>query len=227
MEFITEDLPWAIVGRAYLPAPFEVRVSGQCPAGGVGFAVVSGILPPGLQLSRLGYFSGTPKQIGQFEFTVKAVNGCSWAGRHFALLVTDAPTLTASPAKVVVACVAAEKSASGSGQASGIGQDCPVQSDTAAAKIRPGTIHVAGNWPSFAYQVRVSGGVWLTAAPDRGMTARESVPRRIGEEHGDDIALHFNVTGLKPGIYNAGVTISAWQAESVTVPVELTVMDLP
>jgi hypothetical protein len=84
-------------------------------------------------------------------------------------------------------------------------------------------IHVVGSWPNFAYQVRVSGGTWLSATPDRGSTARESVPRRVGEEHGDDVALRFNVTGLKPGVYNARVTISGWQADSVVVPVELTV----
>src|ERR1700722_15677488 len=56
IEFVTEDLPWAIAEKGYEAPPLEVRVSGSCPIGGGGYALVSGALPPGMQLSRLGYF---------------------------------------------------------------------------------------------------------------------------------------------------------------------------
>ena len=53
IEFVTASLPWAISEKGYEAPPFEVRVSGTCPIGGVGYAVASGSLPPGMQLSRL------------------------------------------------------------------------------------------------------------------------------------------------------------------------------
>jgi hypothetical protein len=187
VELLTEELPWAVVGRAYLPAPLDVRVTGHCPAGGVGFSVVSGVLPPGLKLSRLGYFSGVAAQTGLFEFNVRAVNGCSWAARHFALLVTEPPKLKATPA----------------------------------------SIHLTATWPMLAYAVNVTfssgGNNWLTAVPEHGATSRESVPRRLTEVPADEVMLRFNAAGLKPGVYTAQITISAWQARSVTVAVNLNV----
>ena len=50
IEFVTEDLPWAIAEKGYEAPPLEVRVSGSCPIGGVGYALASGNLPPGIQL---------------------------------------------------------------------------------------------------------------------------------------------------------------------------------
>jgi hypothetical protein len=168
----------------------------------VGFAVVSGILPPGLKLSRLGYFSGTPKQIGQFEFNVKAVNGCSWTGKTFALLVTDAPRLTVTPVKLSVECPE--------------GVDPP-----------PAALQVVGSWPDLAYQATVSGDDWLTATPQHGRTSREAAPRRIGAVHSDEIAVRFTTSSMKPGQYSARVVVSAWQAEPVVVLVDLTVSSAP
>src|SRR5215471_3275154 len=86
IEFVTEELPWAVVDKGYSPPALEVRVSGMCPLGGVNYAVVSGALPPGVQLSRLGYFSGTPLHTGSFPVTIRATNGCSWTGRRFTLV---------------------------------------------------------------------------------------------------------------------------------------------
>ena len=203
VEFVTEELPWAVVDQAYSPAPFDVRVSGRCPAGGVGFSVVSGTLPPGLKLSRLGYFSGVAARTGLFEFNVRAINGCSWTARRFTLLVTEAPKLHAKPELLMVACPT--------------GVDPP-----------PASIHLTATWPKLAYQVNVAygsgmAGDWLVVAPEHGMTARESVPRRLDEVPGDDISLIFNTKSLKPGQYVAQISISAWQATPVVVAVTLTV----
>jgi hypothetical protein len=202
VELVTEELPWAVVDRAYLPAPLEVRVTGRCPAGGVGFTVASGALPPGLKLSRLGYFSGVPTQNGLFEFNVRAVNGCSWSGRHFALLVTEPPKLKTRPEQISVDYK--------------LGTTPP-----------PATLHLTATWPQLAYVATVTygptGSNWLTPVPEHGMTSREAIPRRLAEVPGDDISLRFNVTGLKLGRYEAQLSISAWQAQTITVPVILNI----
>src|SRR5258708_31021397 len=93
LDFITTDLPWAAVKRGYSAPPLEVRIAGKCPSGGVGYAVVSGVLPSGLQLSGAGNFSGTPTRKGSFIFTIRAFNGCSWTARLFALVVADTPVI--------------------------------------------------------------------------------------------------------------------------------------
>jgi hypothetical protein len=203
VEFVTEELPWAVIDQAYSPAPFDVRVSGKCPAGGVGFSVVSGTLPPGLKLSRLGYFSGVPTRTGQFEFNVRAVNGCSWTARHFALLVTNPPKLYAKPDVLTVT--------------SPSGVDPP-----------PLAIHMTATWPKLAYQVNVAyrngeAGNWLVISPEHGMTARESVPRRLAEVPGDDISVTVRTKGLRAGQYTGQISISAWEALPIIVAVSLTV----
>jgi len=176
VELLTEELPWAVMDRAYSPAPLDVRVTGRCPAGGVGFAVVSGVLPSGLKLSRLGYFSGVPTQTGLFEFNVRAVNGCSWAARHFALLVTEPPKLKTSPEHLAVAC----------------------RPGTNPALVG---IHLTATWPQLAYGANVTyadvGSKWLEAVPAHGMTSKESVPRRLSEVPSDEILVRFNATSLK------------------------------
>src|SRR6185503_13836373 len=78
IEFVTQELPWAVLRKGYSPSPLETRSSGACPLGGIGYAIVSGELPPGLQLSRLGYLSGTPLEPGSFEIAVRVSNGCTW-----------------------------------------------------------------------------------------------------------------------------------------------------
>lgn len=100
IEFVTQELPWAIADKPYSPPPLEVRSSGKCPLGGIGFAVAGGSLPPGLALSRLGYFSGTPTRTGDFGFGIRVSNGCTWTVARFTLTVTGAPVITASPTKL-------------------------------------------------------------------------------------------------------------------------------
>jgi hypothetical protein len=202
VEMVTEDLPWAVVDRAYSPAPLDVRVTGRCPAGGVGFAIASGALPPGLKLSRLGYFSGVPTRTGLFGFTVRAENGCGSANRGFGLLVTDPPKLKIAPEQLAVTSKAGEN-----------------LTDTA--------IHLTANWPQLAYLVNVvygeGGSNWLSAVPEHGMTSKESIPRRLADVPSDEIAVRFHASELKAGRYEAQVSVSAWQAEPVALTVILTV----
>lgn len=198
IEFVTMDLPWAISEKGYETPPLEVRVSGSCPIGGVGYAVVSGALPPGIQLSRLGYFSGTALHTGEFPFTVRASDGCGWTAKHFTLVVTGAPVLTVTPIKVSFECKAGESPAE-----------------------QP--IRVSATWPRLAYRLTVSNGAaklaWLTATPEHGTTPRQ------GSAMADDIVhLHADTVGMKPGHYSTSITVSSWQAlRPVSVEVELIV----
>jgi hypothetical protein len=145
IEFVTTDLPWAITERGYEAPPLEVRVSGSCPIGGVGYAVVSGALAPGMQLSRLGYFSGAPLHSGEFKFTVRASDGCGWAAKMFTLVVTGAPVIKVTPMRVEFA-----------GKTPGEQQ-----------------IRVSATWPRLAYRITTSDAAWLTATPEHGATPRQ------------------------------------------------------
>jgi hypothetical protein len=100
IEFVTQELPWAIADKPYAPAPLQVRSSGSCGHGGVGFTVVGGSLPPGLELSKLGYFSGSPLRTGDFSFGIRVSNGCTWAVKRFTLTVTGSPVVAVSPTRL-------------------------------------------------------------------------------------------------------------------------------
>ncbi|HEV2199154.1 MAG TPA: hypothetical protein VGR73_04995 [Bryobacteraceae bacterium] len=101
IEFVTQELPWAVIDRPYAPPPLDIRASGACPLRGVGYAVVGGVAPPGIQLSRLGYFTGSPLRTGVFPIGIRVSNGCSWTAKRFTLTVTGAPVITVSPTRLV------------------------------------------------------------------------------------------------------------------------------
>ena len=144
VEFVTPDLLWAIADKPYSPPPLEARSSGACPLGGLGFAVVSGSLPPGIQLSRLGYFSGTPLRIGSWEFAVRVSNGCTWTARHYVIVVTGAPVLTVVPTKVEFSGTTAMENA----------------------------VQVSSTWPKQSYSI-TSSAPWLKIDPEQGFTPRQ------------------------------------------------------
>ena len=194
IEFLTGDLPWAVAEKGYEAPPLQVRVSGSCPIGGVGYAVVSGKLPPGIELSRLGYFSGAPLHTGEFPFTVRASDGCGWSAKQFKLVVTGAPVITATPMHLLFACKA--------------GETPPEQ-----------RILVSATWPRLAYRLSLSDAAWLTATPEHGTT-----PRQGSAMAEDIVHVRVDTVGLKPGHYTASIAVSSWQAlEPVRVQVELTV----
>jgi hypothetical protein len=194
IEFVTASLPWAISEKGYEAPPFEVRVSGTCPIGGVGYAVASGSLPPGMQLSRLGYFSGAPLHTGEFAFKVRASDGCGSIEKEFKLTVTGAPVLTVTPVHAMFTAKA--------------GENPPEQE-----------IRVSATWPRLAYRVNMSNAAWLSATPDKGMTPREGSGMSV-----DIVHLRVDTTALKPGKYAATILVSGWQVlEPVLVDVELTV----
>lgn len=198
IEFVTTELPWAVVDRPYSPPPLAARASGACPLGGVGFAVVSGGLPPGLDLSRLGYFSGTPLRTGTFEFAVRVSNGCTWTAHHFALTVTGAPILSISPTKISFRWK----------------QGSP----SPAAQV----LRVSSTWPRQTYSVS-SDAVWLRAIPEHGFTPRES--SAMAE---DFVSVSVDTKGLRAGKYSADLYVSGWEVVSApVVHVELDVVDGP
>ncbi len=203
MEFVTPELPRAALGRGYEPAPLEVRVGGRCPLGGIGYAVMGGKLPPGLQLSRLGYFSGTASRAGSYDFVIRAANGCSVAMKQFTIVVSAAPLLTVTPAHLIF--VAAEHDGS------------PEQ-----------TLLVLATWPNLPYNITIAGGDWLTALPELGRTpGAPSSPLSIAipATGGDIVRVRVHCSNLSAGHYSATLTFSAWQAApSAAVVVELTVL---
>jgi len=143
IEFLTQELPWGVVDKPYSPPPLETRSSGACPSGGVGFAVVSGTLPPGIQFSRLGALRGTPLRTGSWEIAVRVSNECTWTARHFVLVVTGAPVLTVSPQRLVF-----------------------------EQGFNEQELRVSSTWPRLNYSVTTSV-PWLKAEPARGFTPRE------------------------------------------------------
>jgi hypothetical protein len=194
IEFVTADLPWAIAEKGYEAPPLEVRVSGSCPIGGVGYAIVTGALPPGMQLSRLGYFSGAPLHTGEFKFTVRASDGCGSTGKEFLLVVTGAPLILVTPVHLSFACKA--------------GENPPEQE-----------LRISATWPRLAYRITTSDAPWLIATPEHGAT-----PRQGAAMAHDTVHLRVETSGLKPGHYSASITISSWQVlNPVRVEVELTV----
>jgi hypothetical protein len=146
VEFVTEELPWAVVHRGYAAPPLEVRVSGMCPLGGVGYTVVGGSPPPGVRMSRLGYFSGVPSETGAFEFNVRVSNGCSWTAKRFTITVADPPVLKVSPTHL------------------DFDENLPKEQD----------VHVSAAWPKLAYQVTASAD-WLKITPQSGFTPEDAV----------------------------------------------------
>jgi hypothetical protein len=195
IEFATQELPWAIVDRPYSVPPLSARSSGACPLGGVSFAVVSGSLPPGLELSRLGYFSGVPMQTGMFEFAVRVSNGCTWTARHFVLTVTGAPILTVEPQKVSFRWV------------------------DGSAALEAQVIRVSSTWPRLVFSIS-SNASWLSAVPEHGYT-----PRASSSMAEDFVSVSADGSALKAGTYTAQLVFSSWEVlQAPVVTVELVVV---
>jgi hypothetical protein len=205
LEFVTQELPWAVIDKPYSLGPLEVRSSGRCPLGGIGYAAVGGVLPPGIEMSKLGYFSGSPVRTGVFGFAIRVSDGCTWVARRFTLTVTGAPEITVSPVRLAF--------------------------DGAGQKL----VRISSNWPRLSYGVTVRGvtvrdgtingveadAAWLKILPAHGFT-----PRETSALTADDVVVAVDPGTLKPGRYSAKITIAAWQAlEPSTVIVELEVTE--
>jgi hypothetical protein len=81
---LTVNCPTIIISPANLPggtvnAAYSQSLSASGGAGGYGFTLSSGTLPPGLTLSGAGALSGTPNTAGSYSFGINALdsNGCT------------------------------------------------------------------------------------------------------------------------------------------------------
>ena len=100
---VTVSAPTIVVSPASLPNPAVGTPYSQTFAatGGVGpysFALTAGALPSGLAIGSGGAFTGTPTQVGSFNFTVTATDNFGQAASRAFSVVIGAPTLTMAPA---------------------------------------------------------------------------------------------------------------------------------
>jgi large repetitive protein len=84
----TERLPDGRIGEAY---SVGFAASGGIPP--YSFAVNAGALPPGLALANNGVLSGTPTQLGPFQFTIQATDSTRERGTRAFSLTIRPPTL--------------------------------------------------------------------------------------------------------------------------------------
>ena len=89
---VTGSPPSGVAGQSYR---YDFQAGGGQPP--YRFMVASGTLPTGLNLAPWGTLSGTPQQLGNFNFAVGAVdaNGC-W-GQQLVTLSITCPTLSLGP----------------------------------------------------------------------------------------------------------------------------------
>jgi hypothetical protein len=98
------SLPGGSVGTAYPTSTFSV--SGG--TGGVTYAVTSGGLPPGLNLTPLGIdqaqITGTPTTAGSYTFTIRATDSISATGsQSYTVIITGvSPVVITSPTSFTV-----------------------------------------------------------------------------------------------------------------------------
>jgi alpha-tubulin suppressor-like RCC1 family protein len=92
-------LPDAAVGAAYSQA-----LSATGGTGPYTFSVDDNALPPGMELLGEGVLSGTPTELGTYDFTVQVVDANDMVATHqYTLVVNLAPQVTANPADLAVA----------------------------------------------------------------------------------------------------------------------------
>ena len=90
------SLPGGAVGTSY-----SQTITATCGTAPYTYGVTTGTVPPGLNLSSAGFFTGTPTTAGSFGFTVGATDasGCAGSAAYsVAISGTPCPTITLSPA---------------------------------------------------------------------------------------------------------------------------------
>lgn len=163
-------VPDAVVGSAYR---FEFTATGY-PA--PTFSVLSGALPPGLDLSPGGVLSGRPTTAGSYDFTVRAANGRDPAAtRNVTLTVTatrpGAPTGVTATAGNTSADVAwTAPSSTGGSPLTGYTVTARDTTDTSAATVTRTTtgtsVTVSGLTPGHAWTFTVAASNAVGAGPD-------------------------------------------------------------
>lgn len=193
VEIRTSDLPWAMVNTSYR-SEIETAVDGRCPESDVAVSLNGGSLPRGIEITA-GYLAGTPKEVGTFQFSVRAANNCSSTVKDLDLIVTGKPMLRVFPEEV----------------------KCEYRAGQAAPA--PLTVLVSASWPDLPYSMRIDV-PWLTAKPRAGAT-----PTAGSALAADVVSLEIDAKNLAPGTYRARVRfLTSMGANSPAVAVTLRVV---
>lgn len=190
----TDELPWAIKGMRY-QAEIKTSLDGRCPQGDVGLALAGGALPHGMELFSYG-FDGTPTEMGEFHFTVRAANQCGATTKALKLIVTGKPILEVSPQRLTF------------------------QYRPGGAQLEEQMVRVASTWPNLPYSMELRGAPWLWAEQAEGRT-----PGPDSAFEGDRVRLRVDPGKLMPGVYYGLLKFSAWGGTNAPeVQVVLTVL---
>jgi hypothetical protein len=139
--------------------------------------------------------AGVPKEMGLFRFRIRASNTCASITREFELLVTGRPILRAVPEKI----------------------EFSVSADDAP---QSNTMLIASTWTGMPYSVSTPDGAWLKVRQTVGST-----PEYGSALAGDRATVTVNPRVLPPGIFRGTITVSAWQADTITIDVVVTVRE--
>lgn len=162
---LTPDLPASMEYGDSLSQAFSA--SGGPRGEPYTFAVVNGVLPPGLALSSDGLLSGTATQAGSYSFTVRALDAIRYMGtRAYTMEVTPAPLMVKAddlsrlfgqPNPPLTCTVSGFKNGEGAEVLSG---PPPLLDTTAATNSPPGTypILIGGSLAADNYAITYAPG---------------------------------------------------------------------
>jgi len=194
LQIRTEKLPWAIVGQPYR-AEIHTGLDDRCMTADVRFTLASGGLPEGLNLDVFGV-EGTPREVGRFQFTIRAANQCIAVEKNIELFVTGKPVLDAAPAELTF------------------------EYHVGSALPKARMVVVRSTWPRLPYTVTANGTPWVHAEPASGVT-----PDSGSALGGDAVTVRINPEKLNPGTYRTTVVFSAWMgANTPEIPVTLKII---
>lgn len=194
LQIRTEKLPWAIVGQPFR-AEIDTGLDDRCIGADVRFTLVGGSLPRGLNLAVFGV-EGTPREVGRFEFTIRAANQCIAIKKTIELFVTGKPVLDVSPG------------------------DLTFEYHVGGALPKARVIQVTSTWPGLPYGVTSNGAEWVRAEPANGVTPDSGSALR-----GDAVTVRIHPEKLNPGTYRTTVLFSTWMgANTPEIPVTLKIV---
>jgi hypothetical protein len=194
LQIRSEQLPWAMVGQPYR-AQIDMGLDDSCMAADVRFMLAGGSLPRGLNLNVVGVV-GTPREVGRFQFTIRAQNQCIAVEKTIELFVTGKPVLDVSPAELAF------------------------EYHVGGALPKARVVQVTSTWPNLPYGVTASGTEWLQAEPASGLT-----PDTGSALRGDAVTLRIHPEKLNAGTYRTTLVFSTWMgANTPEIPVTLKVV---
>ncbi len=194
LQIRTEKLPWAIIGQPYR-AEIETGLDDRCMTADVRLMLAGGSLPRGLTLDVFG-LGGTPREVGRFQFTIRAANQCIGVEKTIELFVTGKPVLDVSPGELAF------------------------EYHVGGALPKARIVLVTGTWPDLRYEVTANGAEWVRAEPANGVT-----PDSGSALSGDAVTVRIYPEKLNPGTYRTTVVFSTWMgANTPEIPVTLKIV---